>query len=440
MQQLADVLAKPSFQKAANNLGWLVAERLARFVLNTMVGFYIARHLGPERLGTLSYCTAVATLIGCVTALGLDAVVKRDLLESPLGHVEILASSGLLRLVAAFGSYGLLFVMEFLKRDSKEEFGLLIVLGLTFFQPALIVPDLWLQTQLKSKLSVWAQTGALAVCSAFRIILVVTDASLAAFAWTIVIESGLSVLGIHVLTRRAGLRLFWSDARRDTMKRLLSEAWPLMFASLAIVVYMKIDEVMLRYLAGPREVGIYSAATRLTEIWYFLPIALATSLLPSLLRARELSRSEYGVRLQQYYDLNAATAYILSIPLALAASWIVRVAYGDAFSAAAPIVAVHVWSCVFVFLGVARGQWLVAERLQRFYFIVTLAGALINIGLNFLLIPRWGGLGAAIATVISQALAAWLSSFCIAATRETAWMQTRAIFVPMLGWHYLHRS
>jgi O-antigen/teichoic acid export membrane protein len=229
-------------------------------------------------------------------------------------------------------------------------------------------------------------------------------------------------------------------ARLTTMRELFAAAWPLMFASLAIVVYMKIDEVMLRQLAGPSAVGIYAAAAKLSEVWYFLPTALASSVLPALLRAQKSNPAEYTLRQQQYYDLSAAIAYGLSVPIALAAPWIVRVAYGAEFITAGPILAVHIWSSVFVFLGVARGQWLVNEGLQKFYLAATAAGAVANIALNFAFIPRWGGLGAAWATVISYGLAGWLASYFHPAVRSMAKMQTRALLVPLLGWRYFRRA
>jgi len=440
MQQLADMVATPNFQRAAGNFGWLLAERAARFVLGVVVGFLVARHLGPTRLGSLSYCAALVTLAGGIASLGLDQVVKRDLLQTRGSEAELLASAAALRLLAGFGCAGGLVALGFGGLlGSSEEARLLAILALTLFQPALLVPDLWLQAHLRAKFSVWAQTGALAAGAALRIFLIARGASLAAFAWAVTIEAALAAAGMHWLARRAGLDFSWLAARWAAMRRLLAEAWPLMLAGLAITLYMKIDEVMLRQLVGPAAVGIYSAATRLTEIWYFLPIALASSLLPALLRARERGDAAYRERLQHYYDLNAAIGYALSVPIAFAAPWIVRLAYGAAFAASAPIVSVHVWSSVFVFIGVARGQWLVNERLRIFYLLATLGGAVVNIALNFVFIPRWGGLGAAVATVISQALAAWLSSFCLAAARETGRMQTRALLVPLLGWHHLRR-
>ncbi len=144
-------------------------------------------------------------------------------------------------------------------------------------------------------------------------------------------------------------------------------------------------------------------------MWYFVPTALASSVLPALLRARQHNAAEYARRQQQYYDLSAAVAYALSVPVALVAPWVVRVAYGAEFAAAGPILAVHIWSSVFVFLGVARGQWLVNEGLQKFYLGATCAGA----------VPR-SCLSAATRRTDAT------SAVCCAARRLRCWRCTRA--------------
>jgi len=306
-------------------------------------------------------------------------------------------------------------------------------------QPALFLPELWLQTHLRAKGATVVQLGALALSSAVKLWLIANGAPLPTFAAVIVAEMVLAAVGFFIVARRAGLRMPVIAARVATMRRLLAEAWPLMFASLAIAVYMKIDEVMLRQLAGPTAVGIYAAAAKLSEVWYFMPTALASSVLPALLRARQNSPEEYARRQQQYYDLSAGVAYGLSVPIALAAPWMVRVAYGAEFVAAGPILAVHIWSSIFVFLGVARGQWLVNEGFQKFYLAATCVGAVANIALNLIFIPRWGGLGAAWATVISYGVAVWLSSFFHPGVRAAGAMQTRALLIPWRGWRYLRR-
>ncbi len=432
--------ARSGVRAAAHNFGWLAVEKAVRLVVGVGVGLWLARHLGPTRFGTLGYCTAIVTLLGFLPALGLDSIVKRDLLNRSEITAELLASSLVLQLAAGLLAYAgvQLTVLNGWGLEGEEP-QVLGILGLLLLQPALLTRDLWLQAQLQAKWSVTAQLAALGLGSALRIWLILTDESLAAFAAVMVAEMVVGAVGVFWFARAAGLRSPFTAARVATMRRLLVQAWPLMFASLAIVVYMKIDELMLRHLAGPAAVGIYSAAVKLSEVWYFLPVALAASVLPALLRERERDGPAYARRQQQYYDLSAAVAYVLSVPIALVAPWLVRLAYGAEFAAAGPILAVHIWSSIFVFLGVARGQWLVNEGLQKFYLAATLAGAVANVLLNLLLIPRWGGLGAAWATVASYALAAWLASYLHPAVRPTAAMQTRALLIPFRGWSYLRR-
>ncbi len=438
---MVDVLAKPGFRQAAVNFSWLLAERAGRFVLGAFVGFLVARHLGPVRLGSLSYCLALVTLMGFIPALGLEALLKRELLKSPVRATGLLASGFLLRFgagvvggviiwLAAWAGCGL----------AGDEPRLLAILALILWQPALFLPELWLQTHLQAKSAAVVQLGALGMAAIVRVLLIRADAPLLAFAAVLVGEMFVGAVGYWFVARRAGLRIALAAADRPTMRWLVAESWPLMFTSLAIVVYMKIDEVMLRQMAGAESVGVYAAAAKLSEVWYFLPTALASSVLPALLRAKQNDAATYARRQQQYYDLSAAVAYALSVPIALVAPGIVRLAYGAGFEAAGPILAVHIWSSVFVFLGVARGQWLVNEGLQKFYLVATGAGAVANIVLNLVFIPRWGGLGAAWATVISYGLAAWLASYCHPAVRATATLQTRALLIPFRGWRYLRRT
>lgn len=434
------LLSRPGLRAAAGNFGWLAVEKGVRLALGTVVALWLARYLGPERLGIWTYCLAIVALVGFVPALGLDSVLKRDLLEQPDRASELLASGIALRLLAGFVAYtGIFVAARFELGLTGEESGLLRVLGLLLFQPAGMVADLWLQAHLRSKLSVTAQLAALAVGSALRIWMIVNRRPLIDFAWVAVVEAACAAVGLMWIARRTGMHSGFIAATWRRMGLLLSETWPLMFTGLAVLVYMKIDEVMLRQMAGAQAVGTYAAATRLSELWYFVPVGLASSVLPAMLRARSQGPAQYQQRLQRYYDISAATAYALSIPIALCAPMIVRILYGAAYAESGPILAVHIWSSVFVFVGVARGQWLVNEKLQRFYLAATCAGAVANVLLNLVLIPRLGGMGAAIATVASYALAAWVCSYLHPAVRPTARMQTRALLLPLRLGEFLRR-
>ena len=213
-----------------------------------------------------------------------------------------------------------------------------------------------------------------------------------------------------------------------------------MLSGASVVVYMKIDQVMIEEMLGAGATGIYAAAVRISEVCYFIPTILAASLFPSIVRTRASDTERYLRRLQQYFSLNAILALAVALPISILSPFIVVWLFGPKYSAAAAILAVHIWASIFVFLGVAREQFLIAEGFFVFSLISTVTGALANVVLNLLLIPPYGGLGAAIATAISYGISAFALSFFDRRTRFAGWMQLRAIFMPVLALPAIFRT
>ena len=176
-------------------------------------------------------------------------------------------------------------------------------------------------------------------------------------------------------------------------------------------VIEKIDQIMLGEMIGSQSVGIYSAATRISEIWYFIPTAIASSISPAIFSAKkEGDEILYYRRIQQLLRLLSTIAILIAVPMSFLSGDLVTILFGSEYSAAGPILAIHTWAAVFVFMGVGTSSWFIAEGLTYLTFRRTLIGAVMNIMLNFVLIPMYGGIGAAIATVISQAFASFISN------------------------------
>jgi len=211
--------------------------------------------------------------------------------------------------------------------------------------------------------------------------------------------------------------------------RLLSEGWPLLLSGMAIMLYMRIDVVMLEASAGLEAVGIYGAATRLSEAWYFVPTAVAAAMAPSITAAHERDTAAYLASVRRLLGFLAAIALAAAVALSLLSAPIVSALFGREFAASAPVLAVHAWAGVFVALGLGQGTWNVCEGLTRLALVRTLGGAVMNIVLNVLLIPRFGALGAALATVVSYAVSAYLLNAFDSRTRVIFRMQTEAILL-----------
>ena len=416
----------------------MVADRGLRLLCNVLVGFWIARYLGPGQFGLLGDTLACVGIGLAFVEFGLEGIVRREILRDPTATGRVLSAARSLRLAAGAAAYVLLLASAGLFGGGAAELQLTALLGLLFLQPGLSVADLWLHAQLKARTAVLAQLPSVILGTLAKIALILLGARLLAFAGVMLAESVLSVVLLNVLARKAGLPALGATVFAGAAA-LAREAWPLLLSSLGVVIYMRTDTLMLRHFLGEEAVGVFVAATRISESSYFVPVFLASSILPALLRARQQGAEVYARRLQQYFDGSAALAYLFAAVLIVAAPWIIPLAYGPAYAGSVPVLMVHGLTQFGALLGVARGQYLINEGHLRFYSVITLAGAGINILLNLWLIPRYGPVGAAWATVAAQAGSVWLSSLLWAPTRATGWMLAKALLVPVIGWRHLFR-
>jgi len=195
------------------------------------------------------------------------------------------------------------------------------------------------------------------------------------------------------------------------------------------MLYMKIDQVMLYEMCSDRDVGIYSAAARISELWYFIPGIIVTSVFPSIVKSRTISSLQYYDRIQKLFRFMALLAYCIVIPVSLCSNLIVGLFYSNSYIESGPILCVHVLATIFVFLGVAQEPWSISEGYFMLSLRRTFVGAVCNILLNLILIPSFKGMGAAVATLISQAVASYLMNFFDKRTRNIFYRQTYALFL-----------
>jgi PST family polysaccharide transporter len=209
----------------------------------------------------------------------------------------------------------------------------------------------------------------------------------------------------------------------------LKDGWPLTISSLVIVIYMKVDQVLLGNIVSPSAVGVYAAGVRLVEMWYFIPSALVISVLPSIVNARQESPRMYQLRLQQLYDLMSALSIGIAVVTTIFSRQIIAILYGDAYREAAGVVTIYVWSAVPTFLGVASSQYLLAENLTRISMYRTSIAMAVNVILNLILIPDYGITGAAFATLISYSVATFSSALFKDSRQQTIMMLKSLVIV-----------
>lgn len=419
---------RPNLLKIVDNIGWLFFDKILRMGVGLLVGVWVARYLGPEQFGLFSFSTAFVGLFGAVAGLGLQGIVVRDIVRDVACKEETLGTSAVLQFIGGLLAYCLLLGTIFwLRPDDTLAKVLVAILGSTMLFRASEVAVYWFESQVQSKYIVWTQNSVFLVAAVIKVVLILTHAPLVAFAWAFVFEALVVALLISVMLSLRGPKLRHLRVNWIRAKSLLQHSWPLMLSGIAIMIYMKIDQIMLGQMVGDEAVGIYSAAVRISEVWYFIPMMIIASLFPTIIAAKKSSEDLYYQSLQRLYDLMVVLAVLVALPMTFLSSLVVTLLFGDAFIDAGAVLAIHVWGAIFVFLGVASGQWFIAENLQILSLQRTLLGAVVNVVLNFFLIPLLGSIGAALATVISQAMAAFLFDLVQPVTRKMFNMKIKSM-------------
>lgn len=398
---------RESLARIVENSGWLFADKLLRMGVGILVSIWVVRYLGPERFGQLSYATAFVGLFGAFASLGLDGIVVRELVRTPEDEGEILGSSFLLRICGGVATLALSCAAIVLVRPGQPESLLLVAIlaGGTIFQASDVI-DFWFQSRVQSRYPVLARNASFLTVSLVKVALILLRAPLVMFAWAALLELLLAAAGLWLAYRKRGHRPAAWQWAWSRCRSLLADSWPVILSGLSIAVYMKIDQIMLGELLDDQAVGIYTSATKLSEIWYMIPMIVVSSVFPALLRSREEDPGLYQRRVTRLFSLMAAISLVIALPVSLGSSLLVTALYGAHYQPAGPVLAVHIWASLFVFYGVAQGPWDLAENLTRLAMLRIVLGATANILLNLVLIPAWGALGAAVATVVSQSLAA----------------------------------
>lgn len=428
-QRIGQLQGHAGFRRYFSNTSWLMAERVLRMAVALFVGIYVARYLGPTDFGLLNYALSFVGLFTTLALLGLDGIVVRELVDDPARENELLGTAFVLKVIGAIAMWLLVAVTAMLMGHDAQTNILIGVIALGVIFQAFNVIDFSYQARVQSKYVVHAQFVQLLVSAVVKLWLIASHAPLIWFAWVYLLDAAVLALVLGLLYRHNVGRLLDWRWSRHAAGELLRDSWPLIPAGVMVAIYLRIDQVMIKEMLGPAEVGLYAAAVKLSEAWYFIPVIVSASLFPAIVNARKQDAGRYQARLQRMYDLMVWMALVVALPFSILSPWIIEVLYGEAYSGASGVLAIHIWAGVFVFLGVASSKWYLTENLQKIFFFRALTGAVMNILLNLLLIPRYGIIGAAVGTIASQVSAAYLFDGLHARTRETFRMKTSSLLL-----------
>lgn len=347
-------------------------------------------------------------LFASIASLGLDGILVRQLVVDEYQKEAILGTAFMLKLISGILVILLIAVAaNFINTDAI----VFIIASAMVFQSFNVI-DLYFQSKVLSRYVVFANLITLAVSSIIKIILILINAPLIAFAWMVLFDSIILAGGLLYFYQQSNLTIIKWRFNRQKAAELLKESWPLILSGMASMINMRMDQVILGNMTDNRVVGHYAAATRVAELWLMLPIVIGSSIYPAIISAKQKSEMLYRKRVLQTIKYMSFFAIPFAFFITTFSSELINVLYGDNYSEASLYLSWSIWTGVPYLIFFILNQVTVIEKLLKLSFYVTALIVVSNVGLNYLLIPGYGGLGAVIASLIVAYLAQLLT-LCI---------------------------
>ena len=390
------------FRKYFANTSWLMAERIIRMTVALFVGVYVARYLGPERFGLLSYANSFVGLFLALATLGLDSIVIRELVKNPESRNELLGTAFGLKIFGTIIMWFFILVSVPITENDNQTNIFIAILSFAILFQVFNVIDFNYQAEVKSKYVVKVQFFQLIFSSSTKLFLIFIKAPLLWFVWVYCFDTFLLAIGLVVIYMiKSGNFLLWRW-KWEFARTLMRDSWPLILSGIIVSIYVNIDQVMIKHMIDEQAVGIYAIATRISTAWYFIPIAITSSMFPAILNAKYNNSSIYQQRLQALYDILVWLAILIAIVILCLSESIIDLLVGQEYAPAASVLSIAIIAGIFTNIGLINNKFFEAENRQIDILYRSLLGVSVNIFLNIILIKKYGIYGAAMATVAAQ--------------------------------------
>lgn len=413
-------------KKLISNVSWNLAGSVTKLAISFFISILTARYLGPSNYGMLGYVVSISSFFTSLCNLGINAILVKELLEDHENQGVVLGSTFLPQMISTLiCSIAFCGLIAILNPDEP------IYLTLALIQSVYMVFNVsqglnyWFQARLENKITAIASTIGYLAMAVYRIFLLATQKSVIWFAWATtfdIVIVGLIMVGCYQKRNGPKLRLSWEKS-----KSILSRGKHFILAGLMVSLYAQMDKVMLKSLIDSSSVGYYATANSLNSMWTFVIAAIIDSVSPVIYESYDADRARFNKQIKLLYAAIIWFCAIVGIVICLLANWGIHLLYGDDYAASVPVLRILAWSPLFSYLGVAKNIWIVKENKNKYLVAFTVIGVLGNTILNFLLIPLWGPVGAAIATVITQFISSVLAQLVFKETRPCGKMILEAL-------------
>ncbi|MBO5240264.1 MAG: flippase [Clostridia bacterium] len=394
------------------NAYWIIACKILQSILNLFVGVISARYLGPANYGIIAYASSIIAFALPLMQLGLQSILVQEITHDNENEGKIMGSALTLSifssLLCMIGVIGFTF---FANREDSTTVIVCAIYSISIFFQAAEMIIYWFQAKLLSKYSSIIILLAYVAVMSYKIYLLATGKNLYWFAFTPVINGFLVALGLVVVYLKKGAQKL--SFSLSYAKKLFSKSKFFIISSMMITIFQNTDKLMIQSMLGEAYVGYYTAALTVAGVVGFVYSAIIDSANPVIIEAKKIEQAKFEKNISSLYSVIFYLAIIQGLVITLLAEPIIQILYGAAYAPAISALRVGVWQISFSCFGTVRNIWMWAEKKYKYIWIIDVSGAILNVILNYFLIPIWGISGAAFASFATQFFANFLLGFII---------------------------
>lgn len=415
-----------SKSRVLNNAKWIIMCKVAQSLLQLIIGMLCARYLGPSNYGLINYAASVVSFVMPLMQLGLQSTLVQELIEAPEQEGKIIGTSLLMSFLSSIAC--IFTVCTFVSVANFGETETIIVCFLYSFTLLFQVFELlqcWFQYKLISKYPSIVMLCAYVVVSIYRIFLLVSSKSIFWFAVVNSLDYGIIGIALLIIYKRiSGNKFSFSFV---LAKKIFSRSKFYILSAMMVTIFQNTDHIMLNFISGDAENGFYTAAITCACVCQFIYTAIVDSMRPVILSYKKTDTAQYEKNISRLYCVTVYLSLCQALGFTVFARLIVYILYGAEYMEAAPVLQVLVWYVAFAYMGSVRNIWILAEGKQSILWKINLLGALMNIGINILLIPSIGAIGAATASLITQIFSNFILGFILKPLRKNNQLLLRGL-------------
>lgn len=387
--------------KVAKNAVWIIGGKVAQAVLALIINMLTARYLGPSNFGLITYASSLVAFVLPIMQLGFSNVLVQEIVNKPDDEGEILGTAMFLSLMSSiFCIIGVTSFAFVVNPEESETIIVCLLYSLILLFQALDHIEYWYQAKLLSKYTSTVSLVAYLTVAVYKIYLLVASKDVYWFALSNALDYALISIGGIVLYRKLGgrkLRFSWKRG-----KDMFARSKHYIFSSMMVTIFAQTDKIMIKMMLDESSTGYYGAAVACAGMTSFVSTAIIDSFRPAIFEGQKESKRIFKHRLTMLYSIVIYLSLAQSVVMTLFSRWIIFILYGTAYNPAISALQIIVWYTTFSYMGSVRNIWILANDKQKYLWQINMSGAIANVIINVLLIPRMGINGAAVASLITQ--------------------------------------